>query len=441
MTETIYALSSAHGRGGVAIIRVSGDGALDTLQTLSTDVNSPKPRMANYCNFSNPKTNDLIDRGIAIYFKAPNSFTGEDIVEYHIHGGQAGVEALLNALALCENTRMAEAGEFTKQAVLNGKIDLTEAEAIADLINAETEIQHKLAIGQHAGQLRHMYEEWTKKLSKLLAYQEAEIEFPDEDIPEGLSADILPELKVFVLELENHLNDNHKGERLREGISIVILGAPNAGKSSLINALAKRDIAIVSNKAGTTRDVLEAHLNLAGYPVIVSDTAGLHDSTNDEIEQEGIKRAYDKATNSDIKIIMFDIKEELSDEILEIKDENTIIVANKIDTDSSYIPDNSYLSLSIKTGEGLDLMLEKLTTLTKEKYSLNQNNTPLLTRKRHRDNLEKCHEHLKEALNNDMAELAAEDMRMALRYLGRLTGRVDIEDLLDIIFKDFCIGK
>ncbi len=444
--ETIYALSSATGKAGVAVIRVSGSLAVDSFLKLTNNPLSkpPKARQAIYSNLYHPKTKLLIDKAIVIYFKAPASFTGEDIIEYHIHGGNAGINMLLDALFVCEGLRIAEAGEFTKRAVLNSKIDLTEAEAIADIINAETEEQHKIAISQHAGELRKIYEDWTKRLIEILAHQEAEIEFPDEDMPDGLSKSLIPKIENLLLEIKAHLNDNNKGERLRSGISIVIIGAPNVGKSSLINLLAKRDIAIVSNIAGTTRDIVEVNLNIAGYPVIISDTAGIREKSDNQIEQEGIKRAKEKAKTADIKILMFDTESEIDErQLLDANSSNSMIVINKIDRGDIDVKFNKIdiVKISVKDGVGIDILLEKLTKIIKANYNAGKTNTPLLTRARHRDNLEKCQAYLKSALTNDMAELVAEDIRLALRHLGRLTGRVDVEDLLDVIFKDFCIGK
>jgi tRNA modification GTPase len=438
---TIYALSSPPGKGGVAVLRVSGPQALESYRALTRRKKALEPRRAVYCRMTHPASGEMIDRGLAIYFQAPASFTGEDVVEYHIHGGTAGVAAMLAALGACEGLRPAEAGEFTKRAVLNGKLDLTEAEAVGDLINAETEIQHRLAAAQYEGSLKQLYDGWTARLVQMLAYQEAEIEFPDEDMPDGIAEDLRPQIKELLADLRTHLDDARKGERLREGLKIVILGPPNAGKSSLLNALAARDVAIVSETAGTTRDAIEAHLNLGGYAVTVTDTAGLRGRTEDKIEQEGMARARQRAAEADLKVFLFDAAEGFDKEFFKEIDTETLLVANKSDAaENTAIPDGA-IPLSVKTGDGMAFFLKRLTGELAGRWALPKNHAPLLTRQRHRDTLEECRAALEQSLAAELPELAAEDLRLALRALGRLTGRVDVEALLDVIFRDFCIGK
>jgi len=438
---TVYALSSAPGRGGVAVIRVSGTAALASFYALTGRNTPPAVRRAEYALFSHPESGAALDRGLAVYFKSPASFTGEDVVEYHIHGGTAGVAVFLEALSHCDGLRPAEAGEFTKRAVLSGKLDLTEAEAVADLVDAETEMQHRLAIGQHQGSLRRLYESWTENLAKILAHQEAEIEFPDEDMPDGIAEGLLPQITALAAEIRAHLDDARKGERLRQGVRVVILGPPNAGKSSLMNALAQRDIAIVSDLAGTTRDIIEAHLNLGGYPVIVTDTAGLRAETADAIEKEGMSRARARAAEADLKIVLFEAAAGLAETEREMIDTDTLPVANKTDLAAEAAVPDGAIGLSVKTGAGMKELLDRLTAEVARRYALPRDHAPLLTRQRHRDTLEECYTCLEKSLTAPLPELAAEDLRLALRALGRLTGRVDVESLLDVIFRDFCIGK
>jgi len=438
---TIFALSSPPGRGGVAVFRVSGPAALSSYHALTKRKKPLPPRKATYCRMTHPESGAIIDRGLAVYFQAPASFTGEDVVEYYTHGGTAGVAAMLAALGCCEGLRPAQAGEFTKRAVLNSKLDLTEAEAVGDMINAETEIQHQLAAAQYEGGLKQLYDGWTARLVQMLAYQEAEIEFPDEDMPDGIAEDLRPQITELLADIRGHLDDARKGERLREGLKIVILGPPNAGKSSLMNALAARDVAIVSETAGTTRDVIEAHLNLGGYAVTVTDTAGLRGATDDAIEKEGMARARQRAAEADLKVFLFDAAEGFDDGLLGEIDDQTLLVANKTDAvEKAELPEGA-IPLSVKTGDGLTFFLKRLTDELAQRWALPKDHAPLLTRQRHRDTLEDCAAALAQSLAAELPELAAEDLRLALRALGRLTGRVDVEALLDVIFRDFCIGK
>lgn len=435
--NTIFALASGSLRAGVAVVRVSGSGARNSLEALCAKQN-PRPRHAYYVTVTDPVSHVQIDRALAIYFAAPASFTGEDVVEYHLHGGRSVIESLLVALGRMEGFRMAEPGEFTRRAFENGKLDLTEAEAIADLIDAETEAQRLQALGQLGGALAALYQGWTDRLAGILAHQEADIEFPEDDLPQGLSTALMPKIEELRAEIAAHLDDNRRGERLRSGVTVAIIGAPNAGKSSLLNALAARDAAIVSDEAGTTRDVIEVHLDLGGYPAILADTAGLRE-TSQQVEAEGIRRAQRRAQESDLKIALFDATLKTPDAAtMALVDEKTIVVLSKADLGIA-LPLDGY-ALSTKTGAGMEDFLSALTARLAALLG-NTGAAPALTRERHRAALLEGQEHLLRASSADLPELAAEDLRMALRALGRITGRVHVEQLLDKIFRDFCIGK
>ncbi len=437
MTETIFALASGSRRAGVAVIRVSGPAAAATLEKL-TGKPMPPPRQAVYATFrDHGKT---LDHGIAIYFKAPASFTGEDIVEYHVHGGAAVIQGFLTALGKMPGCRLAEPGEFTRRAFENGKMDLTAAEAVADLIAAETEAQRTIALDQLGGSLAQLYTGWAARLTKVLAHQEADIEFPEDDMPQGIAAALAPEIEFITADIAAHLDDKRRGERLRDGVMVAILGAPNAGKSSLLNALAGRDAAIVSEEAGTTRDVIEVHLDLGGYPVILADTAGLRDTEN-KIEAEGISRAQKRAADADIKIVLFDGTASAPDaETLKWMDDAALVALTKADLFTAAPAwGRDWMPVSSNSGKGLDAFLATLTARIADSFGAQSG--PSLTRARHRAALTETMESLKRALEAPLPELAAEDLRLALRQLGSITGKVHIEDLLDRIFRDFCIGK
>ncbi|HCM83405.1 MAG TPA: tRNA uridine-5-carboxymethylaminomethyl(34) synthesis GTPase MnmE, partial [Rhodospirillaceae bacterium] len=380
--------------------------------------------------------NQILDDAIALYFAAPNSFTGEDVVELNLHGGRAVVQGVLAALGKMDGLRLAEPGEFTRRAFENEKLDLTQAEAIADLIHAETSLQRAQALGQLGGGLSDLYHGWAGRLTKLLAHAEAEIDFPDEDLPDGINQKLTPDIQTMISELQNHLNDGRRGERLRDGIQIAIIGAPNAGKSTLLNALAQRDVAIVTEIAGTTRDVIEVHLDLGGYPVTLLDTAGLR-ATDDIVEAEGIRRAHSRARDADLKLCLFDSRMEPDAATHALVDENSIVVLTKNDLAQSGIRG---IDISATNGKGIDDLLAEMTRRLEEIFSTVRD-VPSLTRARHREALEETLSALQRAITAQSAELIAEDLRLALRALGRITGRVDVEDLLDKIFRDFCIGK
>lgn len=441
--DTIYALSTAPGKAGVAMVRVSGPGARDSLRILAPKHELFEPRQATLASFVHPQSGAVIDYGIAIYYAAPNSFTGEDVVEYHLHGSTAVVKLLLDALKQQPRHRLAEPGEFTRRGFENNRMDLTGAEAIADLINAETELQQGQAIAQLGGSLSRLYDSWARDLSRALAHLEADLDFPDEDLPDGVAVQVLPELEALIHAIGDHLQDNRRGEMLRDGVQVAIIGAPNAGKSSLINALTQRDVAIVSEHAGTTRDVIEAHLNLGGYPVILADTAGLRPdqlgaAAQDKIEGEGIRRALHRAQTADLKVLVFDSTElpGRNPHTAALIDDRAVVVYNKAERATQPI---NGLAISALTGLGLDTLLAEI--VDRIDAIVGRRATPSLTRQRHRAALEDCLADLLRALAAPSPELMAEDVRLALRALGRITGRVDVEDLLDIIFRDFCIGK
>lgn len=445
MSDTIFALASGTGRAGVAIIRASGPHAWEGLAALTQNEDAPPPREAKMVTLRQNVSRGTIDHALIIGFKAPASYTGEDIIEYHIHGGLAIIQELLAELTSLPHHRMALPGEFTRRAFENDKMDLTGAEALADLINAETQAQKSQALAQMEGSLAKLYDQWTNQLTKNLAYIEAEIEFPDEDLPKDIVAEMRPTTQTLINEINKHLHDNRRGERLRSGIQVAIIGAPNAGKSSLVNALTQRDVAIVSDIAGTTRDVIEAHLDLGGYPVILSDTAGLRpdqitDEDQDKIESEGIRRALTRAREADIKLLLFDgTQEELDTHTSALVDEKALLVINKTDQDIKLPNTQNMITISAKTGDGLNALTDAL--LDKIKDIMGESEAPALTRARHRKALEECNEHLQRALNASLPELLAEDIRLATRSIGQITGTIHVEDLLDVIFRDFCIGK
>jgi tRNA modification GTPase len=435
--DTIFALASAAGRAGVQVIRISGPAAGPTLQALAGTL--PRPRMARLAGLTDPATGELFDKALLLWFPGPASFTGEDVAELHLHGGRAVLTAATSALTHL-GLRVAEPGEFSRRAFENGKLDLTEAEAIADLVDAETAAQRRQALRQMEGALGQLYEGWRHRLTRALAHLEADIDFPEEDLPGGLSDAVRPVVLTLVEELSAHLADQGRGERLRDGISIAILGAPNAGKSSLMNAIARRDVAIVSNQAGTTRDVIEVQLDLGGYPVLLADTAGLRDAA-DQVESEGIRRALDRAAKADLKLLVFDGLSDPDPATLALADADALLVMNKADQPGATPPLSAQpvLQVSARTGDGVPALLQALTDEVSRRYA--PSGAPALTRARHRAALEECRENLQRALFARLPELAAEDVRLAARALGRITGRVDVEELLDVIFRDFCIGK
>ena len=442
---TIYALSTGPGVSGIAIIRVSGEDTPKVIKSL-TGGQLPKARVATLRKIYRINTSELIDEGIILWFPGPQSYTGEDMAEIHIHGGKAVILAVQNEIAKIGSCRLADPGEFTKLAFQNGKINLLKAESIADLISAETEIQRLQAVKIMQGKSSEKFNEIREKLLKLLSFVEAKIDFPDEDLPEENLGKIKNDSLSVINDINKILNDQKIGEIIREGFKIAIVGPTNAGKSSLINNLSNREVAIVSEIAGTTRDVVETHLNIDGYPVILSDTAGIRDS-KDEIEKKGIKLSLMRAENADLKLVVVDAKSvDISPFLNDLLKGNAILVVNKsdllekkLDQDVSKL---DHVLISLKENLNIDKLIFKIKNNLKNKFILQED--ILITRERHRQHLIQCAKHLKNFLNkNDKQDFdkAAEDLRLATRHLGMIVGKVDVEEILGSIFNDFCIGK
>ena len=442
---TIFALSSGPGISGVAVIRVSGDNTTNVIKQI-TGKDLPVPRVATLRHFNKINSNELIDEGVLIWFPAPNSYTGEDLAEFHVHGSRAVVKAMHSAISKIKNCRLAEPGEFTKRAFQNGRINLLKAESIADLISSETEIQRKQAIKIMSGKSSDQFNSWREKLLKALSHIEAKIDFPDENLPKNIINEIQKTSNNVLKEIKKTLNDQKVGERIREGFKIAILGPPNSGKSSLLNYLSKRDVAIVSEIAGTTRDVIETHLNLDGYPVIVSDTAGIRSSKN-EIEKKGIKIALKRAEDADLKLVIVSAKNvDFSGVFKKLLTKNAILVVNKSDLvkgkSNSKLKKYEHVLISIKKDLNLNKLITKIKSKLKNKFTTTED--ILITRERHRQNLINCVQHLEKFQKKKSAQdfdKAAEDLRLATRHLGMIVGKVDVEELLGSIFNDFCIGK
>jgi tRNA modification GTPase len=442
---TIYSLSSGPGISGIAIIRLSGPETSNVLELL-TNKSLPKPRVATLTKINKINTSELIDEGILLWFPGPESYTGEDMAEIQVHGSKAVIDAIHSAISTVENCRLAEPGEFTKLAFQNGKINLLKAESIADLISAETEIQRKQAIKIMNGKSADQFNFLREKLLKILSHVEAKIDFPDEDLPKNILKEIKKNLDEVLTSIKKILDDQKVGERIREGFKIAILGPTNAGKSSLLNHLSNRDVAIVSEIAGTTRDVIETHLNMDGYPVIVSDTAGIRESQN-EIEKKGIKLSLNRAEEADLKLVVVDVKNlDFTGVLKGLLDQNAILVINKSDLLKGDIDPEikklNHVLISIKENLNIDELILKIKNNLKDKFITSDD--ILITRERHRQHLEQCLEHLNnfnKKNEEDDFDKAAEDLRLATRHLGMIVGKVDVEEILGSIFNDFCIGK
>jgi len=442
---TIYALSSGPGISGIAVIRISGQETSKAIELL-TGKPVPNPRVATLRKINKINTSELIDEGIILWFPGPESYTGEDMAEIQVHGSKAVIDALHSSISDIANCRLAEPGEFTKLAFQNGKINLLKAESVADLISSETEIQRQQAIKIMNGKSADQFNFLREKLLKILSHVEAKIDFPDEDLPNDILKEIKKSSDEVLKNIKKILNDHKVGERIREGFKIAILGPTNAGKSSLLNHLSNRDVAIISEIAGTTRDVIETHLNIDGYPVIVSDTAGIRESKN-EIERKGIKLSLNRAEEADLKLVVVDAKNpDFNDVLKGLLDENAILVINKSDLLEGDIEPEikklNHVLISIKQNLNIDELILKIKDNLKNKFI--SSDDILITRERHRQHLEQCLEHLKNFNKKNEVEdfdKAAEDLRLATRHLGMIVGKVDVEEILGSIFNDFCIGK
>ena len=442
---TIYALSSGPGISGIAVIRVSGKNTAEVIKKL-TGSKLPPPRVATLKKFNKNGKKELIDEGVILWFPGPNSYTGEDLAEFHVHGSRAVIKAMHLAISKINNCRLADPGEFTKRAFQNGRINLLKAESIADLISAETEIQRKQALKIMSGKSSDQFNLWREQLLKILSHIEAKIDFPDENLPKNIINEIRKTSNNILIEIKKTLNDQKVGERIREGFRIAIVGPTNSGKSSLLNYLSKRDVAIVSEIAGTTRDVIETHLNLDGYPVVVSDTAGIRDSKN-EIEKMGIKIALNRAEDADLKLVIVSAKNVNFTGVLKgLLTKNAVLVVNKSDLMkgkfNSKFKKYEHVLISIKKDSNLNKLISKIKNKLKNKFTTAED--ILITRERHRQNLINCVHHLEKFEKKKSAQdfdKAAEDLRLATRHLGMIVGKVDVEELLGSIFNDFCIGK
>ncbi len=441
---TIYALSSGPGISGVAVIRISGEKTKEVIKQI-TSRKLPKPRMASLNKIIDIKTKELIDEGIVIWFPGPHSYTGEDMAELHVHGSRAVIKSILDSISKINSCRLAEPGEFTKIAFQNEKINLLKAESIGDLISAETDIQRRQALKIISGKSSDKFNSWRNTLLKILSNLEAKIDFPDEDLPDDILNNIKKDSEKVKLEIEKILNDSKVGERIREGFKIAILGPTNVGKSSLLNFFSKREAAIVSETAGTTRDIVEVHLNIDGFPVVMSDTAGIRNS-KDEIEKKGIKLALKKAEDADLNLLVFEQKNvDFTGFLKNLNLEKSIFIINKSDlgnNESKNLDQYNPISISIKEETNIDKLIDRIKENLKNKFVSTEDT--LITRERHRQHLQQCINHLEKFSRKEKEgdfDKAAEDLRLATRHLGMLVGKVGVEEILGSIFNDFCIGK
>ena len=444
--QTIYALSTVYGKSGVAVIRISGKDAFQVVAKMTPlSVKNIKERYAYFSKIFHAKTKQHLDNALLLCFRGPRSFSGEDIVELQIHGSKAVISSVLDSLSQMEGFRLAEPGEFSKRAFYNGKMDLTEAEGLADLIDSETSEQQKYAIRQMEGELKNLYENWRESLLTILSHLEAYIDFPDEDIPQNVIDTMANDVFKLREAIKKHLRSDNIGERLREGFRVVIVGPPNAGKSSLLNAIARREAVIVSDIAGTTRDAIDIHLDLNGYPVIFTDTAGLRE-TEEEIEKRGIEIAQNKIKDADLVICLFDASKDsvqIFDNIKKIFKNNKLFVANKSDKltseQCSFLEKQGCLVISAKNPADVKILLGRIEETIRSRFTANSN--LLITRQRYRESLRNTLENLSAFGFDKEIELTAEDIRLAAREIGKITGRIEIDEILDKIFGTFCIGK
>jgi tRNA modification GTPase len=439
----IFALSSGRGPSGIAIIRLSGKDAIK-ITKLITRKKKINNKEINHCKFYDPSNDSLVDKGLLLLFSSPNSFTGDNLAEFHVHGSNAVIVQFLKILSEQSNCRLAEPGEFTKIAFQNNKIDLLEAESIGDLIHSETELQRQQAIKLVQGNASNHYNNLREKLVKSLAYIEAKIDFAEDDLPEKVLKEVNKSIKDIHNDIQRILEDNKIGEKIRDGFKVSIIGEVNAGKSSLLNLLSKREVAIVSEEEGTTRDVIETFLNIDGYPVILADTAGIREAKN-EVEKKGISLALGKSKEADLNIIMIDNSSKvINNKIKNLINEDSIVLLNKSDIkgNQDHKLDADTILVSVKNNKNIDILIKKLKEKLSKKFT--SNNSALITRERHRVKLNDCLKEIDKFLEKDQSkdiELAAEDLRMATRHLGSIVGKVDVEEILGSIFKDFCIGK
>ena len=440
----IYALSSGRGPSGIAIVRISGKDSFQVCKNL-TQLKEIKSNEINFCKFYNPKTKNVIDsEALLLWFPGPNSYTGDDLAEFQVHGSNAVINALLNALSEQDNCRLAEPGEFTKIAFQNDKIDLLKAESIGDLIHAETELQREQAVKLVQGNASNYYNDLREKLIKSLSYIEAKIDFAEDDLPEKVLREVHKSIKDIHQDIKKILEDNKVGEKIRDGFRVSIIGEVNAGKSSLLNLLSKREVAIVSEEEGTTRDVIETFLNIDGYPVILADTAGIREAKN-EVEKKGVSLALGKSKEADLNIIMIDNSSKAIDnKIIDLINKDSIVLLNKSDIkeNQNHKFDADTILVSVKDNKNIDIFIKKLKEKLSSRFIIN--NGTLITRERHRVKLNECLKEIDKFMKKDQKkdiELAAEDLRMATRHLGSIVGKVDVEEILGSIFKDFCIGK
>ncbi|KAF8818983.1 tRNA uridine-5-carboxymethylaminomethyl(34) synthesis GTPase MnmE [Rickettsia endosymbiont of Cardiosporidium cionae] len=450
--DNIFANSSGFSKSAISVFRISGDKSLDILKQLTKNfkIESIKPKQVYLRSIYVPGTNYLIDNALIIFFKSPNSFTGEDLLEIHVHGSIAIRKILTNTLSEMSGMRAASPGEFTKRAFLNGKLDLTSVEGLSDLLEAETEIQHQQAIIQNSGALAELYNKWKERLVYIMSLIEANIDF-SEDIPNDLIKNIEQEIKKLTEEISQYINDNNRGEIIRNGIQLTIFGPPNVGKSSFTNYLIQREISIISNIPGTTRDLIEGHLNIGGFPIIIQDTAGINLNSTDIIEQKGIEITNNAVHKAKIKILILDINDKTYDYLTlkPLVDKNTILLLNKSDI-NNYNQDNAKfitniiplnpIIISLKNNTSTENILSKIIETAKH-ITESHDTLPPITRERHRNHIQNTLKYLSNFSAEDELVLIAENVRLAINHFSKLTGQITVDDVLEKIFSNFCIGK